>query len=106
MPVVGRLESGQLLVREDVAGPASYATATPPTVTFNDLAQGIESVVAVMSDDGRGVQVVDATPAARIATFRVRGLDAAGAADGDPLLEVPDATNLSGSIYTFLAVGR
>lgn len=106
MPIVGRLESGQLLVREDVAGPASYATASPPTVTFNDLSQGLDSVLSAMSDDGRGVQVVDVTPGGRVATFRVRGLDAAGMADGDPLLEVPDATDLSGSIYTFLAVGR
>ncbi|MFQ6030619.1 MAG: hypothetical protein ACE5Q6_24370 [Dehalococcoidia bacterium] len=104
MAILGNLPNGFTLVEEAVAGPASYATASPPTIDFDDLAQNVEQVISVTSDDGRHVQV--ASLSGRTLTFRVRGLDAAGMADGDPMLEVPDATNLSGNTYRALAYGR
>lgn len=103
MAIIGQLENGRLLVSQRVAGPASYATAAPPAIVFSDLSV-VEEVLALTIDDGRVVN--ELVTALASVTFRVRGLDAAGMADGDPLLEVPDATDLSGSIITGLAYGR
>ena len=104
MTVVGKLPNGFSLVEAAVAGPASYATATPPTVVFNDLAQNVERVLSLPSPDGRTVQVVSVS--GRTLTFRVRGetnpIGAAGAAHQ----EVPDTTDLSAVTYRALAYGR
>lgn len=104
MTVISELPSGFLLVQQSVAGPASYATATPPTLTFTDLAQNVEQVMSLVDGQGRHCQIVSIS--GRTLTFRVRGLDAAGMADGDPLLEVPDTTNLSAQTYRALGYGR
>ena len=103
MAVIGQFENGRLLVSQRVAGPASYATAAPPAIVFEDLSV-VEEVLALTIDDGRGVQELVTTLAS--VTFRVRGesnpIGAAGAAHE----EVPDATDLSASIITGLAYGR
>ena len=87
---------------ETVAGPASYATATPPTIVMSDLSD-IEAVVSLEIDSGHNIQVISRI--GQIVTFRIRGLDAAGATDGDPMLEIPDAQDMSTFIITCLAVG-
>lgn len=91
-----------LLSREVVAGPASYATATPPTIVMSDL-KDVEAVVSLEIDSGHNLQVTDIT--GQIVTFRIRGLDAAGMSDGDPMLEIPDAQDMSGFNITALAYG-
>lgn len=103
MTVIGKFENGMLLVRELVAGPASYATAAPPTMTFSDLSQ-VDEVVSIVGEGGHLVERVSFT--GQILTFRIRGLDAAGATDGDPLLEIPDAQDESANNYIGIAVGR
>ena len=79
MTVIGRFENGALLVREEVAGPASYATGAPPTIEFSDL-RVLDQVVSVISDDGRSVQRASFT--GKILTYRVRGQDVAQIASG------------------------
>lgn len=103
MAIIGKFENGALLVRESIAGPASYATATPPQITFSDLNQ-VEEILSltinsghVVNEDGIAGQVVD---------VRVRGLDAAGASDGDPMLEITDGIDISTFDIIGLAVGR
>ncbi len=53
MPVIGRFESGELLVYEEVAGPANYQSAARPTIVFKDLKQSAHRVLGVFSNDGR-----------------------------------------------------
>ena len=53
MPVIGRLENGELLVYEEVQGPNPYDPASRPTVEFGDLKQAVTRVVAMHGDDGR-----------------------------------------------------
>ena len=102
MPVIGRLESGELLVYEEVAGPANYQSATRPTIVFNDLKQSVTRVLGIFSNDGR---IADQQAlAGRTLTYRVRGQPAALSANAG-LPEVADATNLSGSTYRAVAVG-
>jgi hypothetical protein len=107
MTVIGKFlhpssaEVAELVAREQAAGPANYQSGARPTVTFADLKQ-VTEVIAVQSDDGRPVDVVDIT--GNIVTYRVRGQPAA-LAQGAGLPEVPNATNLSGSLYTFYARG-
>jgi hypothetical protein len=107
MTVIGKFmspssaEIAELVAREQVAGPANYQSGARPTVTFADLKQ-VSEVIAVQSDDGRLVDVVDVT--GNVATYRVRGQPAA-LVQGAGLPEVPDATNLAGSLYTFYARG-
>lgn len=103
MTIIGKLENGRLLVSERIAGPASYATAAPPALVFSDLSQ-VEEVLALTIDSGHNIQELVTTLAS--VTFRIRGLDAAGMADGDPMLEIPDAQDMSAFIITGLAYGR
>ena len=102
MPVIGRFETGELLVYEEVAGPANYQSAARPTIVFRGLKLSVHRVLGVFANDGR---IVDQQAlAGRTLTYRVRGQPAAlGASAGLP--EVADATNLAGSIYRALAVG-
>ncbi|MDO8750930.1 MAG: hypothetical protein Q7K03_07285 [Dehalococcoidia bacterium] len=102
MPVIGKLESGDLLVYEEVAGPANYQSAARPTIFFRDLRQAVTRVYGIFSNDGRVADV--AALSGRTLTYRVRGQPAA-LAQGAGLPEVPDATNLSGSTYRALASG-
>ena len=104
MAVLGVFEDGRVLVRETVAGPASYAAAARPTVVFDDLSQGVETLLAVTGDDGRIVERIGAV-VGRTVTFRVLFFDYDAIADG-VAIEIVDATDLSGDNYTFLAVGR
>ncbi len=102
MPVIGRFETGELLVYEEVAGPANYQSATRPTIVFKGLKQSVHRVLGVFSNDGR---IVDQQAlAGRTLTYRVRGQPAA-LAQSSGLPEVADTTNLSGSTYRALAVG-
>ena len=103
MAIIGQFENGALLVRETVAGPASYSTAAPPAITFSDLSQ-VDAVLSLVADNGHLVNV-DAI-VGQVVDFRMRGLDAAGATDGDVLLEIPDAQDESGTDITGIAVGR
>ena len=107
MTVIGKFmspssaEIAELVAREQAAGPANYQAAARPTVTFADLKR-VTEVVSIQSDDGR---LVDVTAiAGNVVTYRVRGQPAA-LAQGTGLPEVPNATDLSGSLYTFHARG-
>ena len=105
MTVIGRQPGGFLLVSETVAGPASYATATPPTIVFNDLSQNVEQVLSLVAEtDGR--QMTRAALSGRTLSFRVRGDNNPIGTVGDPGDEVADTTNLSGNTYRALAYGR
>ena len=107
MTVIGKFmspssaEIAELVAREQVSGPANYQSGARPTVTFADLKQ-VTEVVSILADDGRLVDVVDIT--GNVVTYRVRGQPVA-LVQGDGLPEVPDATNLSGSLYIFYARG-
>ncbi len=101
--IIGKFENGAVLVSERVAGPASYATGAPPAIVFSDLSQ-VEEIISLVIDSGHNVQELVTTLAS--VTFRLRGLDAAGMADGDPMLEIPDAQDMSAFFITGLAVGR
>ncbi|HLF05314.1 MAG TPA: hypothetical protein VI855_08870 [Dehalococcoidia bacterium] len=57
MPVIGRLESGELLVYEEVSGPANYQSAARPTIVFGDLRQAVTRVYGIFSNDGRAADV-------------------------------------------------
>lgn len=103
MAVIGKFENGRLLVSERVAGPANYLTGAPPAIVFSDLSV-VEEVISLQMDSGHIIQEL-ATVLASV-TFRIRGLDAAGMADGDPMLEIPDGQDESGSIITGFAYGR
>lgn len=102
MPVIGRFETGELLVYEEVAGPANYQSAARPTIVFSDLRQSVHRVLGIFSNDGR---IADQQAlAGRTLTYRVRGQPTALAANAG-LAEVADATDLSGSTYRAVAVG-
>lgn len=103
MAIIGKFENGTLLVREAVAGPASYATATPPEITFSDLSQ-IDEILSLTIDSGHVVN--QSAIALQVVDVRVRGLDAAGMSDGDPMLEITDGIDLSAFTIIGLAVGR
>ena len=105
MTIISKLPDGLILSEETVAGPASYQTGTPPTITFLDFSQAIEAVLSLHDDEGRNVQFDSFT--GRIVTYRVRGdnVPIAGTA-GDVFDEPPNATNLSGNNYRCLAYGR
>ena len=103
MTVIGEMPGGFKLVTETVAGPGSYATGNPPTITFLDLSQSIEAVIAVFGDDGRHMQFDSFT--GRVLTFRVRAEDAAPT-NSQEFREVTDATDLSGNNYRAVAFGR
>ena len=102
MPVIGRLDNGELLVYEEVAGPADYQSGARPTIEFGDLQQAVTRVYGITSDDGRVVDV--ASLSGRTLTYRVRG-QPVGLVQGDGLPEVPDTTNLAASTYRALASG-
>ena len=104
MTVLGRLPGGFLLVEQSVAGPASYATASPPTIIFTDLSQNVEQVLSFTADDERQMTLAGLT--GRTLTFRVRGDNNPIGTAGDPGGEVADTTNLSGNTYRALAYGR
>jgi hypothetical protein len=102
MAIIGKLENGRLLVRETVAGPVSYATATPPTIVFSDLSQ-VEEVIALHMEAGfvaSNEGLVDQT-----LTFRIRAQEAT-ATDDDPFREITDGQNRSGEDIVAVAVGR
>ena len=103
MTIIGKFENGAVLVREAVAGPASYSTAAPPAITFSDLNQ-IDEVISLTIDSGHVVN--EDAIALQVVDFRIRGLDAAGATDGDPMLEIPDSQDMSAFTIVGLAVGR
>ena len=71
MTVIGRMPGGFLLVEEAVLGPASYLTATPPTIVFDDLSQNVEQVLSLEAQgDERGLR--RSTLVGRTLTFRVQ----------------------------------
>ncbi len=95
---------GFSLVRETVLGPASYATATPPTVDMDDLTQ-VEGVLSIFIDDGRIAQVVSLV--GQTVTFRIRGdANPVPGTTGAIFVEAPDGTDLSSDNITVLAYGR
>ena len=104
MTVLGRLPGGFLLVEEVVAGPASYSTAAPPTIVFNDLSQNVEQIISINGSDQR--QITNAGLTGRTLTFRVRGDNNPIGVVGDVLDEVADAVNLSGNTYRAFAYGH
>ena len=92
------------IVTEVAAGPASYSTAAPPTVTISDLID-VEAVIAIFIDDGHSCQFVSLV--GQTVTFRVRGDSVPiQATAGEVHDEVTDAVDLSGSNVTVLAYGR
>jgi hypothetical protein len=102
MAIIGKFENGALLVRETVAGPASYLAGTPPTIVFSDLSQ----VDAVISLDMEGGFIASNEGlVGQILTFRIRGQDATPADDAAKR-EITDAENRSGENITAVAVGR
>ena len=102
MAVIGKFENGRLLVREAVNGPASYATAAPPTITFDDLTQ-VEAVISLGME--AGFIASNEGLVGRVLTFRIRAQDAT-AVDNDPLREIADGQNRSGEEIVAVAVGR
>lgn len=103
MTVIGQFENGAVLARESVAGPSSYATATPPEITFSDLSQ-IDEILSLTMDSGHVVNVDSIT--GQVVAFRIRGLDAAGMSDGDPMLEITDGIDVDAFVIIGIAVGR
>ena len=87
-----------------MAGPGSYATGAPPTITFLDFSQAIEAVVSIIADDGHHAQFVSFT--GRVVTFRIRGDNNPIGTVGDIFDEPADATNQDGGNYRCLAYGR
>jgi hypothetical protein len=102
MAIIGKLENGRLLVRETVAGPASYLAAAPPTIVFSDLSQ-VEDVISLHMEGGfiaSNEGVVGQT-----LTFRIRAQDGTPADDA-ALREITDVENRSGENIVAVAVGR
>lgn len=96
--------SGFTLVTEVAAGPASYATATPPTIEIGDLRQ-VDAVISIFIDDGHSCQFVSLV--GQTVTFRVRGDSVPiQSTAGEAHDEVTDGVDLSGSNITVLAYGR
>lgn len=104
MTVIGRLPNGFLLVEEAVAGPASYATATPPTIVFSDLNQNVEQVLILNAEDDER-QMTEVSLVGRTLTFRIRGENNPVGTVGDTGDEIADAVDVSGSNYRALAYG-
>lgn len=103
MTVIGKMPNGFTLVEAAVAGPASYATATPPTIVFTDLAQNVEAVLGLYASDGREMSL--AGLAGRTLTFRIRA-EATTPADNAAFREIADGQNMSANTYRALAYGR
>ena len=97
MPVIGRLENGELLVYEEVQGPDPYDPGARPTVEFGDLRQAVTRVVAMHGDDGRVPRQDDL--ADRTLTYAVHTRFPAQAVIAAPALApVPAAGELTVSI--------
>ena len=104
MTIIGKFDTGFILSEESVAGPASYATATPPTIELSDLRQP-EQVISLFIDSGHLCQIVSLV--GQTVTFRIRGSDEPIASTaGDPGDETPDNVDHSGDTITCLAYGR
>lgn len=103
MTVIGKFESGFILSEESVAGPASYATATPPTIELSDLAVPAQ-VLSIFIDSGHLCELVSLV--GQTVTYRIRGSDVPIASTaGDPGDETPDGVDHSGDTITCLAYG-
>lgn len=105
MTVIARMPGGFILSEEVVAGPASYATATPPTITFSDFSQNIEQIVSLEAE-GDERQMTRASVVGRILTFRVRGDNNPIGTVGDFGDEIADAIDVSANNYRAIAYGR
>ena len=99
------MPGGFIISEESVAGPASYATATPPTITFNDFAQNVERVMILKAEDDER-QMTEVSIVARVLTFRIRGDNNPIGTVGDAGDEIADAIDVSGNQYRAVAYGR
>lgn len=104
MTVIGRLPNGFLLVEAAVVGPASYATATPPTLVFTDLNQNVEQIMVLKCEDDER-QMTEVSLVGRTLTFRIRGENNPIGTVGDAGDEIADAIDVSGNTYRALAYG-
>lgn len=105
MTVIGVMPGGFILSEEAVVGPASYATATPPTITFNDFSQNIERVLVLKCEDDER-QMTEVSVVGRVLTFRIRGDNNPIGVVGDAGDEIADAIDVSANTYRALAYGR
>ncbi len=105
MTIIGRMPGGFLLVEEAVAGPASYATGAPPTITFNDLSQNVERILTLKCEDDER-QMTEVSIVGRVLTFRIRGDNNPIGTVGDAGDEIADAIDVSANQYRAVAYGR
>lgn len=105
MTVIARLPGGMILSEEVVAGPASYATGAPPTITFLDFSQNVETIISLEAE-GDERQMTRASVVGRILTFRIRGDNNPIGTVGDFGDEIADAVDVSANNYRAVAYGR
>jgi len=98
-----------MLKIKSAAGPASYATATPPTIDFGEFERVVSVLAKCDRDEILGVAdtvyAIRVSIAGNVVTYRVFVASTVGAGP-NAWAEIADGSDLSGRTFTVIAEGE